>query len=209
MKTKGFLFCVLAAVMMLLSGCAYWARIESTTLAGPDNAFELEVPVGWVHAVGDKTCILITKDGPALQRIEVKRFTLKDAFAAIEAEISEKTLVSELAEYYVANFKKMLQGVTVKHLETLPADIDGHPGFRCKMEFANSRGLLFDVVAYGFVTTEGFYRLLYQATKLHYFDQDLETFERIVRSFSLSGTGRPQKAQTKTYHERSQFDYAS
>ncbi len=167
-------------------GCVYWTKIESPILVGPNNEYKLKVPKGWIHASGDKVRIVITKDSPLLQRIEIRKFSHNSAFRLIETEINQDTLVTELAEYYVANYKKLYQGFDVKHLETKPATIDGHSGFRLHMEYANQRGLIFNVVVYGFANKDGFFHLLYQAPKPHYFDKDLQTFEGIVESFSCS-----------------------
>jgi hypothetical protein len=183
MRIKRLLVCLL--VVLFLGGCVYWARIESPYLAGPQNAYKLEVPVGWMHAAYIKSLMFITKDGPELQFIQVAKFTHKDAFKAIEVEISKDTLVSELAEYYVANYKKLREGLNVTHVETRPATISGHSGFRSHLEFVNARGLVFDIVVYGFANEDGFYELVYQAPRLHYFERDLPAFEALVQSFTL------------------------
>ena len=150
------------------------------------NAFTIEAPVGWVHASAIRSHIIITRDGPSLQRIMINRYTHKAAFAKIGVVISENTMVTELAEYYVAAYKEGSYGREVNVLENMPAEIDGNDGFRLHMEYTGDRGLMFDSVVYGFADERWFYHILYQAPRLYYFEKYLPDFEKVVQSFALA-----------------------
>jgi len=178
----------LVFILLFSAGCvpSLWHLVETPELTGPTNAFTIQAPVGWVHASAIRSHIIITRDGPSLQRIMINRYPHIAVFAKIGVVISESTLVTELAEYYVAAYKEGAYGYEVNVLENMPADIDGNDGFRLHLEFAGDRGLMFDSIVYGFADERYFYHIIYQAPRLHYFAKYLPDFEKVVQSFSLA-----------------------
>jgi len=180
---------IIPIILLLLStGCvpSLWQLVETPELTGPTNAFTIQAPVGWVHASAIRSHIIITRDGPSLQRIMINRYPHKAAFARIGVVISENTLVTELNEYYVAAYKEGSYGLEVNVLENMPAEIDGNDGFRLHLEYAGDRGLMFDTIVYGFLDERWFYHIIYQAPRLHYFEKYLPEFEKVVKSFALA-----------------------
>lgn len=174
----------LMAILFSLAGCATWARIETPGMKGPDNRYTLEVPVGWVHAAFVKDSIVLSKDGPGLNLIEVKHRTKDQAFTATKAALTEDLLIGEVAEYFIAEFKASSE-TQVSHLSTEPATVSGLPGFKVRLETINAKGLVFDILAYGTRDDAFFYYLLYMAPRLYYYEKDLGQFEKLVASFRI------------------------
>jgi len=176
---------LVALAIFPLTGCISWVEVKEPDFKAPNNAYTLQAPVGWMR-ISNNNFTLITRDSPYIQAIEINKFTHKNAFSQTGVTINENTLVTELAEYYIANYKAVNSGASINHLETKPAKIDGNSAFRLHLEHINSRGLIFDVIIYGFTDKSNFYHLLYRAPRIHYFEKDLQTFETVVQSFQVA-----------------------
>lgn len=172
---------------VLATGCAVWARIDEPLVDGPDKAFQLELPVGWIRAGLAMDRVLATRDGPGVQFIEAMKLTHERAFADLKEETRADMLPTELAELVIAQIKSRPGVSDLEVVSNAPATIAETTGFRLHMQMKNSQGLTYERVVYGFVGAEGFYRLTYQAPSLHYFKRDLSQFERAVKSFRLTG----------------------
>ena len=147
--------------------------------------YKINMPVGWIQLTGIQNRIHITKEGPSIQVIDIRQIPKENAFKSLKIKLEDEVLVSELAEYYVADYKTRNQGFQVNHLETLPIMIDKKQGFKVIFEFTNNEGLVYTVIAYGLLHKEHFYTLYFHAPKLHYFERDLPTFKTVVDSFVL------------------------
>lgn len=175
---------------LLLSGCvtATWTRVEQSQMTGPDRAFTIEAPAGWVHAAYLKNQVFLTRDGPAVQFIRVMRTPHAEAFAVVNKDSAPDMLPSELAELVVAELKAGTSRIGLEVVESVPRQVAGHPGFRLHLRFRDERGLRYEIAVCGFAADEGFFTVLYHAPTLHYFRRDLPEFERVVASLRLGGT---------------------
>ena len=186
MKTRIRLLTTAAlwAVLFTMAGCTTWTRIEAPGMNGPDNRYTLEVPTGWVHAAFVTDSIIISKDGPGLNLIEVTHRKNSQAFAKTKAAITDDLLIGEVAEYFLAEFKATA-GTQVNHLSTEPATVSGLSGFKAHLEIISPNGLVFDTLAYCTRDDVYFYSLLYRAPRLYYYEKDLKQFEDLVASFKI------------------------
>jgi hypothetical protein len=173
----------LMVILFFLAGCATWTRIETPEMSGPDNRYTLEVPAGWVHAAFVKDSIIISKDGPGLNLIEVRHRKNAQAFVNTKVALAQDLLIGEVAEYFIAEYKASSAGTQVNHLSTEPAIVGGLPGFKVRLEKINANGLVFNVLAYGTKDGAYFYCLIYSAPRLYYFEKELTQFENLVASF--------------------------
>ena len=121
--------------------------------------------------------------GPALHNILLRRVDHDKAFPAIDKKTSPELLPDELADYYLAEFKKNRDSLLVEKLELKPTELSGHQAFRLVMQTVTGTGLKVNTVTYGFSRDNGFYELSYTAPELHYFERDLPVFESLVESF--------------------------
>jgi hypothetical protein len=171
---------------VVLAGCAAWARVDKAETEGPDNAFTVNLPVGWVKRTMPSNEIFVTRDGPGLEAIIITRRELDKAFPKTKQKAADGMLASELAELQVAEMKsqgEMMAAMDV--LENTPADISGQPAYRIKVQFRNDRGLRFEKDVIGFVYKRYYYTLAFQAPVLHYADKYRGEFEQVAGSLKL------------------------
>jgi len=177
-KTLVIMFAVYA-----LGGCGSWVKPNSSApTESPDGAYKVEIPSGWLLFSANKL-LLMSHEGPDLQKIVTQKKDHEDAFENIKKPSKVGMLASELAELTVANLKAESTNLNIEVLSNKPAKIDGNEAFRLHMRFYNSKGLTLERIVYGLADKKGFYRLIYQAPKIHYFSKDLNKFESVVKSF--------------------------
>ena len=103
---------------------------------------------------------------------------LDQVFPNTKKKLNEKMLPQEAAEVIADNFR-MAEGVLQFNLvENVPAEVGGHPGFRLLLEYKMDERLWLRRLFYGTIVNGRFYFLQYHAPRRHYFDRDLETFEK-------------------------------
>lgn len=177
-------------LMAFLVGCVTttWTRVEQSRMTGPDRAFTIEAPAGWMHAAFVKDAVFLTRDGPAIQFIRVMQTPHARAFPAVKKASEPDMLPSELAELAVAELKADPSRLGLEVVESVPLQVAGHPGFRLHLRFRDEQGLRYEMAVCGFAGKEGLFTLLYHAPTLHYFRSDLPEFERVVSSIRIGGT---------------------
>lgn len=174
-------------IALLLNGCvATWVKVTKPVTQDPGNTFSVELPINWMHAGFKKDRITVTRDGLAIHQIEAMRIDHDKAFKKLEKKSSDKMLPSELAELLIAEMKANKKMENLVIIKNSPATLDDATGFRLFIEYRNDQGLRFERLIYGLVDKKGFYTLTYQAPVIHYFDRDIETFEKVVSSFKRS-----------------------
>ena len=70
-----------------------------------------------------------------------------------------------------------------KLIQNTPGVIQGNQGFTIVFSYTDRDGSAFKTLYYGFIKDSFFYNLRYTAVKKHYFERDLETFQKFVASF--------------------------
>ena len=186
MRKRSYLVsCMVLMLAVSFTACVTWSRIASPVMTGPGEHYQVTVPACWIHAAFIKDGICISKDGPSLNWIEVSHIKRDPGFPLTKVKVDDDHLITEVAEYYLAELKAKFRGATVNHLLTEPANIDGRTGFKIHLEVINSNGLIFDMLAYGLMDDLNFYYLAYKAPRLHYYEKELETFEEMVATFRV------------------------
>jgi hypothetical protein len=160
--------------------------------AGKDDAsygqgFSVQAPPGWMR-LGSEDSVLMTRDGPLLQRIAVTRSDVGKPLANTKKVLSVGMLPQEAAEVVAEELSSSQVLGHAKLVENVPAVVGGIPGFRLTVAYEDRDGLRYRLVVYGAVTGTSFYRLSYAAPERHYYELDRGTFEGVVRSFR---PGRP------------------
>jgi hypothetical protein len=92
-------------------------------------------------------------------------------------EAAEVILDEIISDQSVLNFEM---------LENIPAVIDKHDGFRVVFSYKNRDGLKLKTIYYGFLNDGRFYSIRYTAVKRYYFEKDIETFRKVLDSFTLT-----------------------
>lgn len=174
---------LVVAAALLLAGCMPWQRIVKGETTGPDGAFSVVLPVGWVRNTVDSDRVALTRDGPALQRIEIVRHPHDKAFPKLEQASRPGMLASEVAELQVAELRARPGYKALEVVENGPASVDGRDGFRIVVAHANARGLNYLTTVVGFVDSQGLCTLTYSAPRLYFHARDAGTFASVVASF--------------------------
>lgn len=171
-------------VASLLQACAVWTKTDGSRVAGPDNAYSVELPANWVRFAAMQDRILLTRDGFGLQTIEVRRAAHDKAFPTIKKQWDANMLPFELAELVVAEFKAQGERHAASVMLNEPAKIGGSiPGVHLRLHYKNDKGLQIERDIYAYADAKGIYTLAYEAPSLHYFARDQKLFEAVVGSF--------------------------
>jgi len=179
--------CHIAVLAALLSACAAPPqRVDTPPTEGPDKAYAVDLPVGWIKQVTAKRELLASRDGILLEYILISKASPKEAFPKTKKAASDALLPAELAELEIAEIKSEDQftaALTV--VENEPAEIAGQEGFRIRVRYKNTRGLEIQRVVYGFADKAAYYQMTFQAPMLYYFDTYYSDFQKVVASFQL------------------------
>ncbi len=185
-------------VVAILTGCVAWQKLphREVTLSDKSNSYEVTHSDGWIRLGDNKAdSVFLTKDGPMLQFIEVQQLDAEKPFENIDQKVSESTLITEVADYLLADMKAKESGLTINKLEMVPYDQQGHEGFRMKLSIIDKKGLETHLLVYGFAEQGKVYKLSYAAPKLFYFERNLPEFENLVASFKVLHTPLIAKAK--------------
>jgi hypothetical protein len=129
--------------------------------------------------------LLTTRDGILLQNIHIRRQYIEKPFLHTKRSFEKGMLPQEVAEVILDDLSSNPQILNFEIVENAPAEIAENPGFRFVFTHQSKDGLRFKSVFYGFMANEWVYTIEYTAPQRYYFDKDLETFEKVVKSFRL------------------------
>jgi len=130
---------------------------------------------------------VISKDGYGLHNIQINAFKHDKAFAQTKQKADEKTLISDLAAYELAEFKTRVGNpASVKVLSNTLQTVSNQPAYQLHLQFLNAKGLRMERMITGFMQPDYYYKLIYAAPTLHYFERDKGVFEQMVSDFTLT-----------------------
>lgn len=194
----------LLIAILFATGCAAWVPTGGLYTSKSHN-FSAEFPQGWMRLnsqwlpIDQKIMIdslltfpdgdsylCITRDGIPLQNIIINRRSVDDEFKHTKRKLSKDMLPQEAAEVILDNISSDQTVLNLKVLENKPAEINGFPGFRLVFMYKNEDGLRSKSIFYGFLKGEWFYSIGYNSAARHYFEKDLETFEKVLKSFKVT-----------------------
>jgi hypothetical protein len=178
------------AVCAALAACAQApARVDTARTQGPNKAYSVDLPVGWIKQYTMENNLIVSRDGFLLQTIAVVHRPLKGAFQRTKKDAAESMLPSELAELEIAEIKardELTEALTV--LENEPASVSGKEGFRVRVAYRNPRGLEIHEEVYGVAGPSGLYLLVFRAPRLYYFPKYYPDYQRTVESFKIGAS---------------------
>ncbi|RNC67317.1 MAG: hypothetical protein ED859_15340 [Desulfuromonadales bacterium] len=176
---------LVALAILCLAGCGPWVKTEGPYSADPLNV-AVDLPQGWMRQNTGKH-ILMTKDGVLLQVILIKRMDLtqEKQFQYTKKRVTGEMLPQEVAEVILDDFQSDTDNRNLQVEENVPATIGGNQGFKVRFSHGTELGLHYRKLCYGFLKDGWLYELLYSAPRRHYFDRDMDDFEKVVRSFRL------------------------
>jgi hypothetical protein len=175
--------------LCLLAGCAGpYTRIEKPQFTGTDQAYTVDLPVGWVQGSfpQQSDTVSISRDGFGLQSISIYCARHDKAFPKLKKTVSAKMLPSDMAEIQLAEMKaNHPNSNSMQVVESTATTIADMKGYRLHVRYLNDKGLRFEQVTYGLVGAQYYYTLSYVAPTLHYFPRDKQVFEQLVKSFHI------------------------
>ena len=173
-------------LILLLSACAPWSAIDpdSRNIAVKQD-YTLEAPVGWVKRNYDIYDVFLSRDGPLLNFIAVRREAHDQELKRSKRKTSADLLPHEIAELVIAEQKANEQLGAFTVLSNRPARIGGKPAARVHTRWKTERGLPIERLTYAMVDQKGRLALIYEAPGLVYFPKGLADFETLVKSVAF------------------------
>ncbi len=174
-------------MLILLSGCASTWKQAGGRYESSSHNFVVEIPQGWME-LDSTDYLLLSKDGPFLQYMFAQRRPADQPFQHSKMRMQKGMTPDEAAKVLLNEISsdESLHGLKVT--EQSSVEVGGHQGFRIQFSYENQTGPRIKTVYYGFLDGEWFYNIRYSAAERHYFDKDLETFDKFVRNFRLLRT---------------------
>lgn len=172
-------------VLASLAACTPWTRVDqgSRTETRRDD-FSLDLPVGWVKrtANGNGNDFFVTRDGPALNYIVVKRESHDRKLPGTKRATRAGMLPHEIAEIALAEWRSAEATANLEVLSSTPVMLGGKPAARVHVRYRNERGLPLERVMVSLFDAKGRLSILYEAPAIVYFQRGLADFEAMVAS---------------------------
>jgi hypothetical protein len=173
---------ILLLVMLACAPPKVWERVEVAGQRTLDGSFTVDLPIGWVRALGYAQSLVITKDGTPIQEITISCLPQEKAFPATKRTLPGDALPSDVAAQHLAELRSNpgLANMTVS--ENAPATVAGEAGFKLHVEWRNAQGARYDGLIYGVLIRGKLLTLTYMALHLNFFPRDLPEFEKVLAS---------------------------
>ncbi len=174
---------LLIVLAISISGCAILVETGGVQKYNKAN-FSVDLPEGWMRNNRGRFLVM-SKDGFPCQLIVADRRSLDKNMKDMPKQFSEDMLPHEQAETYLDAMKMSKSKLNFTVEENSPAKISGKPGFKVVYWFNYEDGPKIKCMSYGLIHDKHFYLIRYEAPARHYYDKDVEAFEKIVRSYQI------------------------
>ena len=161
-----------------------WSEMSRPDYRDRGRGFSALVPAGWMR-YNLYDYFVITRDGLALETIEVKRQPLGKKLEETKKEFTAEMTPQDIAELEIDNLQTDKKIGQFKVLSNKPATIDGHAGFVIDYEYRTESGLKMHGIHYGFLKDKWVYRIRYTGARQYYFEHCQEDFKKFIESFKV------------------------
>jgi hypothetical protein len=168
-----FLFVILTACATAGSGNA------------PEN-FVVQVPDQW-KKLNVADCSMWSKEGPFEQYIFIQQRPVSKEFPHAKKTLSLGMTPKEVSDLLLLEIASDPDVLDLRVLERGPAKINGYKGFKAIFTYRVKDGYNFKTVLYGFLQGDWFYGIRYNADVKKFCDEDVRTFEKMVKTFVIKG----------------------
>ena len=172
------------SLMLLFGGCATWVAVGGKHSQSSQN-FEVELPDGWRKFNMAQDKVLITRDGLALQQIQIMRRSVDTEFPFTKKKLTKEMLPQEISEVLMDNIRSNPNIANQQFISDTPAQVGGQPGLKLVYTFQTKGGLTKKGIIYCILLDNWCYEILYEAPERHYFTKDLPAFNQVKESFRL------------------------
>jgi hypothetical protein len=198
----------MAINILLLISCGVPYSLVTERHVVSRESFAVDLPQGWrqhnlpydpsyaYKAMLEKRrkiswdVIRLTRDGLLLQQICIGRIPIKDDLPNTKRKLANEMIPLEAAEVISSDIRSNSNLRNQDIIENAPATVGGYPGFKLHYTYRTEDELKVEGLFYGALVGNWLYYVLYEAPAQHYFNKDLQVFERSRSSFAiLKGAG--------------------
>ena len=147
----------------------------------------VESPEKWVKLNTNKY-LIFTRESAFEQYILIQQRPVDRPFKHTKRTFDKEMLPQEAAEVIIDEIMSDRAVLNFKVIENAPAVVNQYDGFKVVFTYKNKKGLEFKTIYYGFLRGDWFYNLRYNAAENHYSEHDVQTFERVLKSFQIDAS---------------------
>jgi hypothetical protein len=129
--------------------------------------------------------IRLTHDGLLLQQICIGRMPVVDELPNTKRELAQDMTPLEAGEMMGDELRSNPYLTNQDMIESAPATVGGYPGFRLHYTYRTEEKLKVEGLYYGAIVGPWLYYMLYEAPAQHYFNKDLQVFDRMLSSVQI------------------------
>ena len=108
-----------------------------------------------------------------------------DELPNTKRELAQDMAPLEAAEVISSDLRSNPNLTNQDIVENAPATIGGYPGFKLHYTYRTEEKLKVEGLFYGAIVGPWLYYVLYEAPAQHYFNKDLQVFDRMLSSFQI------------------------
>ena len=177
---------VICVFLFLATVCACGGQIGGSSESNL-RKFSIEIPEGW-RELNNSEYLMITREGAFSQYILVQQRRVDKPFKHTEKKLNKYMLPQQASEVIMDEIRSDSRVLNFHLSEYVRTRINKYNGFRIVYTYKEKGGLNFLTVYYGFLEGDWFYCLRYSVEVKKYTDEDIETFEKVLNSFKITGT---------------------
>ncbi|HEX2958309.1 MAG TPA: hypothetical protein VHO70_15855 [Chitinispirillaceae bacterium] len=165
----------------LISGCSSSWKVTRETCK--NRYYSFTPPPKWM-LFKQGLSVLLSCHGTTLERISITRRDIITPLPNTLLKVTPEMLPHELGEVIVSRAMATPGVSNVVLRELCPAVVDGVPGVKCTFDY-QINDLKFTDIVYSIVDILYLFEIRFSATRRYYYDESIDAFESIVKSFRL------------------------
>ncbi|MBM3302003.1 MAG: hypothetical protein FJY85_18885 [Deltaproteobacteria bacterium] len=130
---------------------------------------------------------MYSKEGPFDQYIFIQQRHVSQEFPNARKTLSSRMTPREVSDLFLLEIASDPGVLDLRILETGPAKINNYDGFKAVFTYRVKDGYRFKTMLYGFLLGEWFYGIRYNADVSKYTEEDIRTFEKMVKTLVIKG----------------------
>ena len=172
--------------LLFITACASGFSTGGSHERASQN-YMVEPPEKWEKLNTSKYSIF-TREGAFQQYILIQQRPADKPFKHTKRKFDKGMLPQEAAEVIIDEIISDRAILNFKVIENTPAVVNQYDGFKVVFTYKNKEGLEFKTIYFGFLRGDWFYSLRYNAAENHYSEKDVQTFEKVLKSFQIDAS---------------------
>ena len=168
-----------------LLGLLLMAATACVSTGQQDVLYSVKLPDEWRKVDSDE--LMLTKDGPFNQYILVQQRSIEKPFIHTKRMLNKGMLPQEAAEVVLDEIASDRAVLNFEVIENTPAKLNRYDGFKVVFTYRTENGMGFKTIYYGFLKDNWFFNVRYNVSVNHESAQNLEAFQKVLKSFKLQG----------------------